>query len=159
MNELIQKAIDFAKIAHVGQKYGGKDYFEAHLEPVAKIVENNFELLFSLKEYGIAYIYKEQAIACAYLHDVLEDTEYTLDGFPILVDHTVKVLTRNEFVNYFDYINLVNQDRNAYIVKIADLAFNIYNSKEGARKDKYRFALSKLARTSNIDMLINELLW
>ena len=63
--ELTNYAKKFAKQKHKGQKDdAGKDYFTAHLEPVAEIIKllapNNTNL-----------------IAAAYLHDTVEDTDTT----------------------------------------------------------------------------------
>lgn len=64
--ELIQKARDFALKKHKGQKDdSGKDYFEAHIEVVAEIVAMVTQDL--------------HIISAAYLHDVLEDTNTTVE--------------------------------------------------------------------------------
>ena len=62
MNEIIQKARDFAINAHWGQMYGAFPYVE-HLDDVANIC----------KKYNMP----EYVVCAAYLHDVVEDTDVT----------------------------------------------------------------------------------
>lgn len=66
MMVLVEKAFDFARKAHEGQKrkYSGAPYFYHPIE-VAKIVKGVF--------------HTEEMIAAALLHDVVEDTPVTLD--------------------------------------------------------------------------------
>jgi (p)ppGpp synthase/HD superfamily hydrolase len=63
MNERGARLI--AKLAHKGQKYGNDDYYEAHVRPLVEMVR---------VAGGNVH-----AIHAAYLHDVVEDTEATLD--------------------------------------------------------------------------------
>ena len=63
---LVEKAFDFARKAHEGQKrkYTGAPYFDHPVE-VAKIIKGVF--------------HSEEMVAAALLHDVVEDTPVTLD--------------------------------------------------------------------------------
>jgi len=80
-----------------------------------------------------------------YLHDVVEDTDVTLDdldkmGFETEVIESVRLLTRQDDVDYFDYIkNILDHDIDTAInVKINDLLHNIkrgYASAERAESD------------------------
>ena len=64
--ELIRKAFDLAKESHKGVKRRSGEPYILHPIEVAKIVTS---------EIGLG----AKAIACALLHDVVEDTEYTLE--------------------------------------------------------------------------------
>ena len=128
-SEYIQKAIDFAKKAHAGQKRSnGKSYF-SHVKSVAKSVDSNVD----------------DVVAAAYLHDVVEDSEYTLDdlkqaGFTDFTISIVDALTRRKEETYYDFICRIAYNYYASLVKLADLRDNMKDSNEGSRLDKYRFA-------------------
>lgn len=81
-NELVQKAYDFAKIAHEGQirKFTGNPYIEHPVE-VAEI----------LSEYSD----DPEVIAAGLLHDVVEDTDHTLDEIRELFGERVATLVEN----------------------------------------------------------------
>ena len=71
----------------------------------------------------------EQQIA-AVLHDVVEDTPWTLDalraeGFSKAVVHAVDCLTRREGEDYFDFVLRSKSDPIARVVKLADLEDNM----------------------------------
>ena len=63
----------------------------------------------------------------AYLHDVIEDTEYdtlALSGFATKNDlYVVDILTRKETQTYFEYIDFIaiSKNRKAIMVKLADI--------------------------------------
>ena len=64
--ELVERASEFAKRAHAGQKYGGGDFWTMHL---ARVVE-------TLKSFGED---NPILLAAAWLHDTVEDTDVTID--------------------------------------------------------------------------------
>lgn len=71
---------------------------------------------------------EETAIA-ALLHDVVEDTEITLDditemGFPSSVIDALALLTHKESVQYMDYVAKIKSNPIALAVKLADLRHN-----------------------------------
>ena len=71
----------------------------------------------------------EYSTATALLHDVVEDTDYTLEdlkneGFPTEVVNAVALLTHEEGIAYMDYIAKVKTNPIASAVKLADLAHN-----------------------------------
>jgi (p)ppGpp synthase/HD superfamily hydrolase len=151
--DLIEKAIEFGKKAHKGQtRWGGEDYFNNHCVVVAQYVSDNMHDLMPRQSWKGWFQPKlwENVIAAAYLHDVLEDTNYTLDTFPILVQEIVKVLTRRKDENYFEYIVRIQNcgpiTTACRAIKIADLRCNMKDLKEGSSKDKYRFAEEILTR-------------
>jgi len=148
----ISQAIEFAKMAHKGQKrWDGSDYFENHVKIVGEYVEKHIKELIP-NNYSSWYekdYLKEWLIEAAYLHDVLEDTNYNLSDFNINTKHIVYILTRSKHVSYFDYIKSIKIN---YLmvptraIKIADLRCNMKDLKEGSMKDKYRFAEEYLLR-------------
>jgi flavin-binding protein dodecin len=66
MEELEQRASDFARRAHAGQEYGGGDFHENHL---ARVVAN-------LRNYGVT---DPVLLAAAWLHDTVEDTATSVE--------------------------------------------------------------------------------
>lgn len=142
-SNVIQQARAFAKMAHEGQtRWGGEPYFEAHCEVVADyLAENIFDILTC---YQIDFDLREvqAALAAAYLHDVLEDTDYNLDEFPDNIREACQVLCKSDDEDYCDYIKRVVNSREyiSKVVKIADLRCNMSDLKEGQRKQKYKLA-------------------
>ena len=111
MTYYIPRARRIAKEAHKGQvDKAGQDYFSGHLNRVAVSVKG------------------WEAITVAYLHDLIEDTSWTLedlgDGlFPDHIVQAVKTLTRPEDKTYIDWIRGIARygSRLAIRVKIADI--------------------------------------
>lgn len=137
-NSLLELAVKVATEAHKGQTdKGGNPYIE-HLKAVAAQVNNT--------EHKIV----------AYLHDVVEDTEITLDdlsemGFTFRIVNSVRLLTKTKELTYEEYLKRLKADDNARHVKIADLRHNMDISRipEPAEEDykrleKYKQALEFL---------------
>ena len=71
----------------------------------------------------------EVSVCVALLHDVVEDSEYTLEdlakeGFPEEITGRVALLTHDESVPYMDYVAALKDDPVAKRVKLADLRHN-----------------------------------
>ena len=71
----------------------------------------------------------EQTAVAALLHDVVEDTDYTLAslsemGFDAEVLAALELLTHTDDVPYMDYVARLKGNRIARAVKLADLAHN-----------------------------------
>ena len=71
----------------------------------------------------------EISTVCALLHDVVEDTDYTLSdltemGFPNEVTDALALLTHDPAVPYMDYVAEAAKNPIARAVKIADLKHN-----------------------------------
>lgn len=72
----------------------------------------------------------DDEISCtvALLHDVVEDTEFTLEDlkaeFPAVVTDAVALLTYDGESDYFEYVRNLRQNYFARRVKIADLTHN-----------------------------------
>ena len=98
----------------------------------------------------------EYAVITALLHDVAEDTEYTLQdleamGYPAEVLEALRLLTHDPAVPYMDYVAAVKPNPIARAVKLADLRHNrdlsrldAPDEKALARVQKYRAAIALL---------------
>lgn len=108
----------FAKAAHAGQLYDGKDYFETHVVDVAFRVASC---------PGTT----EEHVMAAYLHDVLEDCDVTLvqvadllGNDNLIVLDAVLRLTKNPNDHYNDYLAGVTFNPISLVVKYHDSASN-----------------------------------
>ena len=138
----IRKAFEISKSAHFGQfDKAGVDYIY-HPMTVALSCGGNIS-----------------AMIIALLHDVVEDTNFTFEDLQkemCLSDEesqALKLLTHDESVPYFDYINKIKTDKLATQVKIADLEHNsdssripaeVISEKDLRRVEKYKQALKIL---------------
>ena len=137
-------------------KKDGSDYFLHHCVVVANHLIKNKHNFIGANHWKSMFIQEifDKMIAAAYLHDVLEDTNETLENFDNTVVSIVKELTKKE-ETYFDYINRLTCINNCTIkcaaiaIKLADLECNMSTLKEGSLKDKYRFAHHVLLRYIN----------
>ena len=112
---------------------------------------------------GMPYVYhpfhlaeqmdNEFTTCVALLHDVVEDTDITLDdlkaqGFPREVTDAIVLMTHNDAVPYLDYVAEIKDNPIACAVKLADLKHNsdltrleYVDSKALERAEKYRKAI------------------
>lgn len=136
---LYQQALAIAKDAHKGQvDKAGVDYIQ-HPLFVASLVEG------------------ELAKTVALLHDVVEDSDWTLEdlrkeGLPEEVVQAVGILTKKRNENYEEYILRVKQNPLARQVKLADLKHNSdlsrlanVTDRDRKRVAKYQKAISYLS--------------
>ena len=103
----------------------------------------------------------ELTTVTALLHDVVEDTTYTLDdlrrmGFPDEVIGALTLLTHDPAVPYLDYVARISSDPIAKAVKLADLRHNSDltrldhpSEKDLARVEKYRKAIRLLEESES----------
>ena len=101
----------------------------------------------------------EETTIGALLHDVVEDTPYTLDdlremGFSEKVLAALTLMTHDKSIPYMDYVAKIKENKIAMTVKLADLKHNSDLSRLDAvdekalkRIEKYRQAIALL--TSN----------
>ncbi len=99
--------------------------FEAHKNQVDK---NGMPYVFHPFHLAEQMTTEETTIT-ALLHDVVEDTDYTLEdikqiGFSESVVKAVSLLTHDETVAYMDYVLEIKKDPIARAVKLADLRHN-----------------------------------
>ena len=71
----------------------------------------------------------EDSTVVALLHDVVEDTDYTIKdikgmGFGVAVAEALALLTHDPSVPYFDYVESIAENPLATKVKLADLEHN-----------------------------------
>ena len=133
-----EKAYEIAKRAHLGQvDKAGEDYIK-HPQKVVSFVKSD----------------EEKAVA--YLHDVIEDTELTLEDlheyeFSKEVIEAVDIITKKKGEDYQSYLNSVKKNKLARAVKLADLRHNSdltrltkVTEKDIERKEKYQKAIDFL---------------
>ncbi len=126
--------------------------FEAHKEQVDKS-----GLPYVFHPFHVAeQMTDEITTAIALLHDVVEDTDYTLQdlidmGFPREVTDALALLTHEDGVPYLEYVAGIKADPAARAVKLADLAHNSdstrldsVDEKALERIEKYRKAIEIL---------------
>lgn len=99
----------------------------------------------------------EISTVCALLHDVVEDTDYTLEDltkmdYPSEVIDVLRLLTHDSEVPYFDYVKTISANPIAKQVKMADLAHNSdvtrldeIDDRAIARTEKYKKAIALLS--------------
>ncbi|NBK97102.1 MAG: HD domain-containing protein [Erysipelotrichia bacterium] len=136
-----KKAYELAKQAHKGQvDKAGKEYIN-HPCAVAKMVDTDIEK------------------AVAYLHDVVEDTDITLEYlstiFPVEIINAVDAITKRVNEPYEQYLSRVESNAIAKKVKIADMTHNSMikrfsnpSDKDYQRVDKYKKELKRLKRSN-----------
>lgn len=115
---------------------------------------------------GIPYIFHpihlaeqmtdEDTCTVALLHDVVEDTHFTIDdlreqGFPKQITDAILLLSHDKSVPYLDYVKGVRDNPIARTVKLTDLRHNsdmsrldFVDEKTCERIDKYRKAIEIL---------------
>jgi (p)ppGpp synthase/HD superfamily hydrolase len=97
----------------------------------------------------------EEAKIVALLHDVVEDSEWTLDqlheeGFSDAVIKAVDALTHKDREDYFNAVRRAKADPLALIVKLADLADNSDRTRLGEVTEQDERRLEKYARARDI---------
>jgi len=128
--------------------------FNAHKEQIDKsglpYVFHPFHLAEQMED--------ENSVCVALLHDVLEDSKYTVSdlecyGFPEEVIKALKTLTHNKDIDYFEYIENIKKNRLATTVKIVDLKHNMDMTRlneitnvDLERIEKYQKALAILLK-------------
>ncbi len=79
----------------------------------------------------------EITVCVALLHDVVEDTEITIEqlekDFPKEVTEALKLLTHSDDTDYFEYVRAIKSNPIAKAVKMADL---LHNSDQSRITDK-----------------------
>ncbi len=95
----------------------------------------------------------ETTTVTALLHDVVEDTDYTLEdliemGFPKEVTDAIRLMTHDDAVPYLEYVRILKDNPVARTVKLADLKHNsdltrldVIDEKALKRVEKYRKAI------------------
>lgn len=126
--------------------------FEAHKDQIDKsgipYVFHPFHLAEQMND--------EVTTVVALLHDVVEDTDYTLSdlqnmGFGKEITDALALLTHSPDVPYMDYVLKIKDNLIAKAVKLADLKHNsdesrleVVDEKAVLRKEKYQKAIELL---------------
>ncbi|MGN1421694.1 MAG: GTP pyrophosphokinase [Eubacterium sp.] len=126
--------------------------FEAHKNQIDKsgmpYVYHPFHLAEQMKD--------EQTTIVALLHDVVEDTDYTLDdlssmGFSDAIIDAISLMTHDKNIPYMDYVAQIAKNPVAKAVKLADLRhnsdltrLNAVTDKDLKRMEKYKKAIALL---------------
>ncbi|MBI2569449.1 MAG: GTP pyrophosphokinase [Candidatus Schekmanbacteria bacterium] len=110
--DLLERAIALCVTAHQGQRDKAGAPYALHPLRISLAVAS------------------PEASVTALLHDVVEDTEWTLDGlrregFPEALVAAVDCLTRRDGESYEDFVERVAANPLAREVKLADLADNL----------------------------------
>lgn len=126
MTDIVQTAREFARRAHEGQTDIPGRPITDHLEAVAGIL---------LRDYPDA---PASAVAAAWLHDVIEDTDATPEtlvsiGMPGETVRLVQGLTRPE-MTYKDWMRQIAGSGDAWLIRIK-LADNEHNSDPSRNAD------------------------
>lgn len=142
---MLDRAILIAARAHEGQKdKAGQPYI---LHPL--------RVMFNRKN--------ETEMICAILHDVIEDTDISIDylrqeGFSEAILDALDALTKRDNEDYDDFIDRVIKNKIACQVKLADLMDNmdlkrIINpcEEDYKRVEKYRKASDKILKSIELD--------
>ena len=121
----INEAFEFARMAHEGQMRKSGDPYIAHPVAVAMIVAEELQL-------------GANPVIAAFLHDVVEDTAYTIDDirqrFGDDVAFLVSVVTKNskghyevskQVDNYKQMLYSIHYDIRALLIKLADRLHNM----------------------------------
>mgnify|MGYP001864165809 FL=1 len=70
----------------------------------------------------------EITVCVALLHDVVEDTQVTIEelekDFPSEVTDALRLLTRKEGTDYYDYVRAIRKNPVARKIKLADIVHN-----------------------------------
>ena len=98
----------------------------------------------------------EETAIVALLHDVIEDTNYTIEdltqmGFDETITDAIAVMTHADGVDYMDYVRAIKENPIAKAVKLADLNHNsdltrldVVDEKALKRREKYLKAIALL---------------
>jgi (p)ppGpp synthase/HD superfamily hydrolase len=147
-----QKALEFIKKAHAGQKYGSSPYW-THPKAVADTGKKFFGSKFDQKAY-----------IAALLHDVIEDTPYKEDelkklGFDDEILDAVKLLTKDKSMSYVDNIKRIisSGNKRAMMVKYADNYMNFTGDKstwdpekKAASQAKYKKSIQTIGKNLGV---------
>ena len=126
--------------------------FEAHKDQTDKSGLPYVFHLFHLAEQ----MPDEKTTVVALLHDVIEDTDYTLDdmknmGFSDDILSAIALMTHDDGVPYMEYVALIKKNPIAKMVKLADLRHNSDMSRldkvtahDRERAEKYKKAIEFL---------------
>ena len=124
LKDNLVKAEALARKAHAGQvDKAGQPYF-LHVETVSQRVG---EIIQSWRSPSMEFLLKAKIVG--YLHDIVEDTDITMEalwGYKVPTDCilAIKKLTKNKNTSYQDYLLEIKRCKLAAVVKVADMTHN-----------------------------------
>lgn len=131
ISEMKSKAMQLISKYFVDKKDKGGNPYIDHLYYVANCISDEADIKCSDK-YSSLGIFYNKAFIVALLHDIVEDTDLTLDDLieegiidKEILDAIDSVTRRPEEQYYFDFIKRVNKNDIGRIVKIYDLENNM----------------------------------
>lgn len=97
----------------------------------------------------------EYSVCVALLHDVVEDTDITIEeliieGFPKEVINAIELMTHSDSVPYLDYVKIIKNNPIARKVKVADLMHNSDLSRLDKIDDKVLERVAKYKKAIGI---------
>ena len=126
--------------------------FEAHREQ-----KDKSGLPYVFHPFHLAeQMHSEETTVVALLHDVVEDTEYTVEdlsnmGFNQTITDALALLTHDKKTEYLEYVRKIKENPIAAAVKLADLRHNadlsrldVVDERALARREKYLQAIGIL---------------
>ncbi len=133
-SEILQRALEFAKAKHKGQKRIGGDDYITHPVAVCELV----------KSQGLDKRYQITAL----FHDLLEDTDATEEeilsyGSPEILE-AVKLLTKIKGYDMSEYISAIKRNPIAFAVKAADRVHNLQCAVIADEEFKRKYILETL---------------
>lgn len=156
LNDLYLDVALAAKVSckqHAGQKYGKRDYFLSHVNSVEQIT---FKAVMTdgshEKKSGEEWeAYSSRCRIVAYLHDVIEDTDMTLEelsslGFDYTVVDAVKLLTKVPPIDIDLYLRDISKNDIAYIVKRSDLMANTMQCIHDDNESRFKYYSNQLSK-------------
>jgi (p)ppGpp synthase/HD superfamily hydrolase len=144
---LSEKALEFATKVHAGQfRNDGVTPYIEHCKAVRDLAVDLAKRLIDIYFFGF-FENLDRIGAIALVHDSIEDQGVTDEqlrdiGMTRHMIDTVHLLSRNKGESYLDFILRIikSNNRDAHIVKWADLTHNISDLKPGSLRDKYLLA-------------------
>lgn len=126
----------------MAKQYYPKDKYDHAIRVMGYVAENEM----------IPYDYKDDCLALAIMHDLIEDTEYTGSGLPQNMYKALKALSKPKDEDYITYIKRIKECSHtnwgmcAYWVKLADMKDHLAQTDTltDRLKDKYLKALPYL---------------
>ena len=128
--KFIINAFDLAQEYFKDKKDLSGQPYMYHMERIAAAIEKERDKKCADKESSLC-LYYDKAIAVAFLHDIIEDTDCTEEilyekGFDKeIVTAVIAITRRKDEQYYFDFIDRANKNDIARLVKIYDLEDNM----------------------------------
>ena len=140
---LDREPVKLSYALRVAKEYYPKDKYDHAMRVMQYVADNEM----------IPYEYREECLALAVMHDLLEDTDYKVSyGLGECFTDALKLLTKPKDMDYIEYIkeirntSYINWRMCAYWVKLADMKDHLAQTETLTEKlrDKYLVALTYL---------------